>query len=102
MYADVATRDLGALAGERDERLESARFAFHDACAADGAAPGVEDPAGIDPIACPADLVAGDKCDDENGPIDSIGCCTPEGTVYFCDTQTDPNAPVIVTDECGA
>lgn len=59
------------------------------ACASDGAEPGLEDPDGIDPIQCPDGLVEGAPCTDANGPIDSIGCCTATGELYFCDTQSN-------------
>jgi hypothetical protein len=54
------------------------------ACAPEGA-PGVEDPDGIDPLACvdPASLMSGAACDD-NGPVNGIGCCDGD-VLYFCD-----------------
>jgi hypothetical protein len=71
------------------------------ACEVDGGMPGVEDPEGMAMIACVDGLVEGDKCDEDNGPVGEIGCCTPEGILYFCDTQTDPENPVIFKQDCG-
>ncbi|MBK9753119.1 MAG: hypothetical protein IPO88_06360 [Nannocystis sp.] len=68
------------------------------ACEPDGGAPGVEDPEGISPIACPDGLVAGEKCDEETGPVKGVGCCTPEGKLYYCDSL---NAMTIIVEECG-
>ena len=65
-------------------------------CASNGAEPGLE---GDTPIACPGGLVEGEPC---NGAVDEIGCCTLEGVNFFCDTQTDPNNPVIYRIDCGA
>ena len=70
------------------------------ACEEDGGAPGVSDPDAVSPIACGEGIVAGEKCDGML-PVSEAGCCTPEGTLYFCDTQTDPNAPSIFEDPCG-
>lgn len=70
------------------------------ACAPDGT-PGAEDPAAIDLIPCAANLAEGDKCDDDNGPVTSIGCCTPEGDNWYCDVITDPENPVIIKEACG-
>lgn len=67
-------------------------------CAEGGGVPGLEDPAGIDPIACPDGLVAGEKCT-EDGPIDSIGCCMPNGDLFFCDTQESNQIEQVM---CGA
>jgi hypothetical protein len=53
------------------------------ACFPDGE-PGLEDPDMIDPIACADGLEEGAKCDDEMGPVDSIGCCDGD-VLYFCD-----------------
>jgi hypothetical protein len=54
------------------------------ACAPEGE-PGLEDPDMIDPIACKGNLMADEPCSDMDGPVNSIGCCTPEGVLYFCD-----------------
>ncbi len=70
------------------------------ACAADGAVPGLVDPDGISPIACADNVVEGDACKDLM-PVDEIGCCTPDGVLFYCDTQTDPNAPTVFRQECG-
>ncbi len=70
------------------------------ACDVDGGQPGVSDPDGVSPIACADGLKAGEKCDGTD-PVSEAGCCTPEGTLYFCDTQTDPNAPIIFEQQCG-
>lgn len=51
------------------------------------AEPGLEDPEGISPIECPGGLAEGDPCTDDDGPVNSVGCCTPEGVLFFCDTQ---------------
>lgn len=67
-------------------------------CEGGGGVPGQADPDGVSPIDCPPGLVAGDKCDEQNGPINGVGCCTAEGTNYYCDSQ---GAMVIVADECG-
>jgi len=53
------------------------------ACAVNGGTPGLDDPDGIDPIDCPNGLVPGVGCSDQNGPVDSIGCC--DGNIlFFC------------------
>jgi hypothetical protein len=69
------------------------------ACAADGAVASLEDPDGISPIACADGLAEGDKCTEEEGPVKGVGCCTPEGTLYYCDSE---GANVVVKQECGA
>jgi hypothetical protein len=53
------------------------------ACAADGGTPGLEDPEMIDPIMCGEDVMGGVACMDDL-PVSDIGCCTPEGVLYFC------------------
>jgi len=63
------------------------------ACAADGATPGLEDPEGIDPIACDGTPVEGDPC----GTVSTIGCCTPNGTLFFCTEES-----TIFKQDCGA
>ena len=68
------------------------------ACDVDGGAPGVEDPDGISPIACADGVAEGGKCDEEAGPVKGVGCCTPEGTLYFCDSE---GAMTIFKQECG-
>ncbi|MBK7824630.1 hypothetical protein [Nannocystis sp.] len=67
------------------------------ACEPDGVA-GLEDPDGISPIACPDGLVEGEKCDEEGGPVKGVGCCTPEGTLYYCDSN---DSLAIFKEECG-
>ncbi|MBL9104598.1 MAG: hypothetical protein JNL82_26875 [Myxococcales bacterium] len=66
------------------------------ACAPNGV-PGLEDPDGIDPISCADGLVEGDKCSDVDGPVSSIGCCTPEGVLFFCDTE---GSNTIIREDC--
>lgn len=76
----------------------NARGNFY-ACAQDGGVPNLEDPDGISPIACDPGLVAGEKCSDEEGPVDGVGCCTPEGVLYFCDVEGDST---IFEQDCNA
>lgn len=65
-------------------------------CEVDGGQPGVEDPGGVSPIACPATLPAdGDKCDMDS-EVNNVGCCTPEGVLYFCNIADDANTIVVV------
>lgn len=67
------------------------------ACDADGGVPGVEDPMGISPIACPDSLPAmDDKCD-ETSAVKYEGCCLPDGTLYFCSPENS-----IEIQMCGA
>lgn len=66
-------------------------------CAASGGTPGLADPEGISPIECPDGLTEGAACTDD-GPVDSIGCCTPAGVLFFCDTQT---TNTIYRQDCG-
>jgi hypothetical protein len=75
-----------------------ARMNFY-ACAEDGGTPGAEDPLGEEAIACAEGLAVGDKCDEENGPVGGLGCCMPNGDLYYCDVQ-DTNE--IVLQVCGA
>lgn len=56
------------------------------ACDVDGGTPGLVDPDGISPIDCADGLVEGEPCDDRNGPVNGVGCCTPAGVLFFCDT----------------
>ena len=79
--------------------VESMKFY---ACAADGAAPGVEDPAGIDPIACGDGVVEGADCTDKEGPVKNIGCCAENGDLFLCDTQGDDPTLKIIKVSCGA
>lgn len=65
-------------------------------CAPNGVV-SLEDPEGISPIACGIGLVEGAKCDEETGPVKYVGCCTPEGTLYYC----DEGSMSIVKLECG-
>ncbi len=71
-------------------------------CVDEGADPGVEDPAAIDPIACPADLVAGDPCNEKEGPVKNVGCCMPNGDLFLCDSQGAEPTDTITKVECGA
>ena len=73
------------------------RGGYYD-CAANGAIPGQPDPAGITPILCPDGLVEGAACTDD-GPVSNVGCCTPDGKNYFCDTQ---DSMTIFVLDCGA
>ncbi len=50
----------------------------------DGAVPGAEDPMGIDPIGCDADVSEGAACSDANGPVSNVGCCVAGGDNFFC------------------
>lgn len=45
--------------------------------------PGLEDPDGITPIACPGNPKEGDPCQ-EGGPISGVGCCMPNGDNFYC------------------
>jgi hypothetical protein len=71
-------------------------------CVDEGADPGVEDPAAIDPIACPADLAAGDPCNEKEGPVKNVGCCMPNGDLFLCDSQGDMPTDTVLKVECGA
>lgn len=71
-------------------------------CADEGAAPGVSDPADIDPIACPPDLVAGDPCNEKEGPVKNVGCCAPNGDLFLCNSQGPMPTDTITKIECGA
>jgi hypothetical protein len=53
------------------------------ACPAEGGVPGLEDPDGLDPIACDGTPVADADCG-MGEPVSDLGCCTPEGVLYFC------------------
>lgn len=66
----------------------------------EGTVPGLEDPMGMYPIMCPEGLVAGDPCVDDM-PVSGVGCCTPEGHLFFCDADTNPDMPVIFEQDCG-
>ncbi len=52
-----------------------------------GVVAGMEDPEMISPIACADDLAEGDKCDSDNGPVTKVGCCTPEGVLFYCEDE---------------
>ena len=71
-------------------------------CVDEGAAPGVSDPADIDPIACPPDLVAGDPCNEKEGPVKNVGCCAPNGDLFLCNSQGPMPTDTISKIECGA
>ena len=62
------------------------------ACDVDGGTPGLIDPDGISPIDCADGLVEGDSCDDRNGRVNGVGCCTPTGVLFFCDTFGEGDA----------
>ena len=69
------------------------------ACDVDGGTPGLVDPDGISPIDCADGLVEGDPCDDRNGPVNGVGCCTSTGVLFFCDTF---GRGIIFRQDCGA
>ncbi len=71
-------------------------------CVDEGADPGVEDPAGIDPIACGDGVVEGADCTDKEGPVKNIGCCAENGDLFLCDTQGDNPTLKIIKVACGA
>ena len=71
-------------------------------CVDEGADPGVEDPAGIDPIACGDGVVEGADCTDKEGPVKNIGCCAENGDLFLCDTQGDDPTLKIIKVSCGA
>lgn len=66
-------------------------------CAYNGATPGASDPNDQVPIACAGGLMANAPCDEQNGPVGNVGCCEPDGTLYYCTSQ----GSVIVQEECG-
>lgn len=68
------------------------------ACENDGAVASLEDPEGLAPIACPDGLVEGAECSEEMGPIKGVGCCTPAGTLWYCDSL---ESKLIFKEECG-
>lgn len=55
-------------------------------CAPDGE-PGLEDPMGLAPIACPDELPAMDDACTDDGPVTNLGCCNPDGTLYYCSSE---------------
>lgn len=57
--------------------------------------PGLEDPEGVAPIACPDELPQEDDPCTNDGPINDIGCCSPNGNNYYCAEGK------IVLDPCG-
>ena len=63
------------------------------ACEVDGGVGSLE---GDSPIACAPGLEEGTKCT-EDGPVTGAGCCTPEGVLYFCDS----NGMTVFKQECG-
>ncbi|HEY8379972.1 MAG TPA: hypothetical protein VIK91_25955 [Nannocystis sp.] len=66
-----------------------------------GGEPGLVDPDPDNPapIACPDTLPnADDPCNGMTGPISYLGCCTPEGVLYYC--TTDGDGGMIVVQEC--
>lgn len=69
------------------------------ACASDGAVASLEDPDGISPIACDPTVEEGGKCSEDEGPVKGVGCCTPEGVLYYCDSE---GAQTIIKQDCGA
>jgi hypothetical protein len=74
---------------------------FYGCAADDGAEPGVEDPAGIDPIACDPALVEGAECNEKEGPVKNIGCCMPNGDLFLCDSQDGDPPYFIIKIACG-
>ena len=64
------------------------------ACEVDGGVGSLE---GDLPIACDPGLEEGTKCT-ENGPVTGAGCCTPEGALYYCDSD---GAMTVFKQECG-
>lgn len=68
------------------------------ACESDGAVASLEDPDGISPIACDPTVEEGGKCSEDEGPVKGVGCCTPEGVLYYCDSE---GAQTIVKQDCG-
>lgn len=64
------------------------------ACGANG---GVEDPEMKDMIACPDGVEEGAKCTEEMGPVKAVGCCTPEGVNYYCDSE---ESMMIFVEDC--
>lgn len=71
-------------------------------CAQNGGQSGVEDPEGLAPIACPDGLAVDAKCDEEMGPVKNVGCCTPEGILYFCDDQGAEATNAVKMVDCSA
>lgn len=69
-------------------------------CAPTGT-PGLEDPEMIDLIACP-DLTEGDKCTAADGPVTSIGCCAPNGDLFYCEIAEGEAEGTVVLVACGA
>jgi hypothetical protein len=58
--------------------------------------PGLEDPDGLDPIACDGLPVADADCG-MGEPVSDLGCCTPEGVLYFCTEEGK-----VFEQDCGA
>jgi hypothetical protein len=54
-----------------------------------------EDPDGIHPLECPADLVAGDPC----GTVMGVGCCDAEGNVWYC-ADDGSGTQMLFTETC--
>ncbi|MDC0721213.1 hypothetical protein [Nannocystis bainbridge] len=56
------------------------------------------DPDGDHPLTCPETLPAtGAPCDGDS-PISNIGCCLPDGTNYYCSSES---GGMIVVEACG-
>lgn len=72
---------------------------YECADAENGVVGGVSDPEGLAPIDCPADIEEGGKCDEDVGPVKGVGCCTPEGILYFCDSEDTSSIQKV---DCGA
>ncbi|WAS94845.1 hypothetical protein [Nannocystis punicea] len=58
---------------------------FYYACEKDGGTPGEVAPNNFKPIDCPMNLVAGNDCTEEMGPITNVGCCMPDGVLLYCE-----------------
>jgi hypothetical protein len=67
------------------------------ACASGGGIPGEVDPNGVSPIDCPNPPPAAGAMCDENGPVDGIGCCLPNGDNYYCGGNN-----TVVIENCGS
>lgn len=93
--ATDATTGMGGAYGQCGWYAEDKYYA----CAVDGAEASLEDPDGISPIECAPGIEEGAKCSEEEGPVKGVGCCTPEGILYFCDSE---GALTVIKQDCGA
>ncbi|WP_143140839.1 hypothetical protein [Nannocystis exedens] len=55
-----------------------------------------EDPAGVHPIACPANLVEGDPCADSG--LTGEGCCDADGNNWYCGEEM--GMQIVVLSPC--